>query len=72
MIRLELTENEVNLVLVALLELPAKNSMGLIEKIRAQAIPQLEELAKIQGAESDEEQAEAYCWKKYKIEGDTK
>jgi hypothetical protein len=40
-IKLDLTLNEVNVVLNALGELPAKTSMGLIQKIQEQATPQV-------------------------------
>jgi hypothetical protein len=41
MITLELEVEEVNAVLAGLGELPAKTSMGLIQKIQQQAQPQL-------------------------------
>ena len=43
MINIELTVDEVNGVLAGLGELPAKVSMGLIQKIQKQAAPQLSE-----------------------------
>lgn len=38
---LELTLDEVNLVLAGLGELPAKTSLGVIDKVRSQAVGQL-------------------------------
>ena len=51
MIKLELTVEEIDKVLGALLELPARFSMDLINKIRGEAMAQLEQAGKEQGAE---------------------
>jgi hypothetical protein len=40
---LELTLDEVNVVLAGLGELPAKASIGVIEKVRMQVIPQVQQ-----------------------------
>lgn len=42
MINLKLTTDEVNAVLLGLLELPAKFSLDIINKIREQSAPQIE------------------------------
>lgn len=42
-IKLELSEEEVNTMLFGLLELPAKMSMELINKVRGQALQQISE-----------------------------
>lgn len=41
-VKLEFTVEEVNVLLAGLGELPAKTSLGLIEKIRAEAVKQLQ------------------------------
>lgn len=41
-VNLELSLDEVNVVLAALGELPAKVSLSVIEKVRNQAVPQLQ------------------------------
>ena len=55
MIKLELTVEEVNGVLAGLGELPAKASMGLIQKIQQQASPQLSEQDVVEESEKGAE-----------------
>ena len=43
MFNLELTENEVNIILAGLVELPAKHSIELISKIKSDCESQIEE-----------------------------
>jgi hypothetical protein len=52
MINLELTLNEINLILQALGQAPYAQVAELVEKIKAQAIPQVEALPKEEVAEA--------------------
>lgn len=51
-IQLELSLNEVNFILAALGELPAKNSMALINKLQQQATAQLQQKPMVVEAQS--------------------
>lgn len=42
LVKLELTIDDVNVVLAGLGELPAKASLGVIERVRSQVIPQVQ------------------------------
>lgn len=44
-IKFELTVDELNIVLAGLGELPAKSSIAVIDKIRNQAVPQIQQAA---------------------------
>ncbi len=48
-VTLELTLDEVNVVLAGLGELPAKTSLSVIDKIRSQAVSQLQPAAPVEG-----------------------
>lgn len=48
-VTLELTLNEVNVVLAGLGELPAKSSLNVIDKVRSQAVSQLQPAAPVEG-----------------------
>lgn len=49
-VRIQLTLDEVNIILGGLGELPAKTSLGVIEKVRTQTISQLQQLQQVQDA----------------------
>ena len=51
MINLELTLNEINLILQALGQAPYVQVAELVEKIKAQAVPQVEAIPKEEAAE---------------------
>lgn len=54
MIKLELAVEEVNLTLAALSKQPFEQVVGLIEKIRTQAIPQVQEIEAAPAPEASE------------------
>lgn len=58
MLQFEVTVEEANILVGALSELPAKVSMGLIQKLQGQAAPQLAEL-NASAADEAKELAEA-------------
>jgi hypothetical protein len=58
-IKLELTINEVNGVLGNLGKLPYEQVFPLIEKIRAQGLPQVEQLAKLDAALKEQQAKDA-------------
>jgi hypothetical protein len=55
-IKLELTLNEVNGILSNLGKLPYEQVFPLIEKIRAQGLPQAEEIAKLDAAFKEQQE----------------
>jgi len=59
MIKLELSLEETNALLANLGTLPYQNVYGLIDKIRAQGLPQAEELAKQAEANKPAEEAQS-------------
>ena len=59
MIKLELSLEETNALLANLGTLPYQNVYGLIDKIRAQGLPQAEELAKQVEANKPAEEAQS-------------
>lgn len=57
-VKLELTLDEANIVLAGLGELPAKASLGVIDKVRSQAVSQLQAAAAV-AAEAAQETVSA-------------